>query len=101
MLPFLQHNMSRYVADSSQTGAECGDEDLCNADEEILMFLEEVVIYTFQQTVYHLTKVGHRCNLPPIALILFVILTFLTMFGDVRNLVNVSLILKKVFDLIW
>ena len=36
---------------------ENGDDSLLNADEELLMFLEEVIIYTFQQTVYHLTKV--------------------------------------------
>ena len=47
--------MSRYIKDPSQM-AENGDDSLLNADEELLMFLEEVIIYTFQQTVYHLTK---------------------------------------------
>lgn len=58
MLPYLQANMSQFVKDPSQV-AEYGDEALLNADEELLMFLEEVIIYTFQQTVYHLTKVIH------------------------------------------
>jgi len=57
MLPFLQANMSQYIKDPSEIAFH-GDEVLPNADEELLMFLEEVVIYTFQQTVYHLTKVG-------------------------------------------
>ena len=48
--------MPRYIKDPSQM-AENGDDSLLNADEELLMFLEEVIIYTFQQTVYHLTKV--------------------------------------------
>ncbi|XP_078347345.1 ras-associating and dilute domain-containing protein-like isoform X2 [Oculina patagonica] len=56
MLPYLHANMSQYIKDPSQI-AEYGDEALVNADEELLMFLEEVIIYTFQQTVYHLTKV--------------------------------------------
>ena len=59
MLPYLQANMSQFIKDSSQV-SEFGDEALLNADEELLMFLEEVIIYTFQQTVYHLTKVLHR-----------------------------------------
>lgn len=58
MLPYLQANMSQFIKDPSQV-AEYGDEALLNADEELLMFLEEVIIYTFQQTVYHLTKVPH------------------------------------------
>ena len=49
--------MSQYIKDPSEIAFH-GDEVLPNADEELLMFLEEVVIYTFQQTVYHLTKVG-------------------------------------------
>ena len=56
MLPYLHTNLSQYIKDPSQI-AEYGDESLINADEELLMFLEEVIIYTFQQTVYHLTKV--------------------------------------------
>lgn len=56
MLPFLQTNMSNYIKDPLDLAFQ-GDDVLVNADEELLMFLEEVVIYTFQQTVYHLTKV--------------------------------------------
>lgn len=48
--------MSQYIKDPSENALQW-DEALLNADEELLMFLEEVVIYTFQQTVYHLTKV--------------------------------------------
>ena len=33
------------------------EEALANADEELLNVLEEVAMFTFQQTVYHLTKV--------------------------------------------
>ena len=56
MLPFLQTNMSNYIKDPLDLAFQ-GDDVVVNADEELLMFLEEVVIYTFQQTVYHLTKV--------------------------------------------
>ena len=56
MLPFLQANMSQFIKDPLDLAVR-GDDVLVNADEELLMFLEEVVIYTFQQTVYHLTKV--------------------------------------------
>lgn len=56
MLYFLQNRMSHYVNLNSKLPG-ISDEALLNADEELLMFLEEVVIYTFQQTVYHLTKV--------------------------------------------
>ena len=35
-------------------------DSLVSADEELLTVLEEVIMFTFQQTVYHLTKVnGH------------------------------------------
>lgn len=57
MLPFLQANMSQFIKDPLDLAVR-GDDVLVNADEELLMFLEEVVIYTFQQTVYHLTKVN-------------------------------------------
>ena len=53
MLNFLQERMMHYIGQNFKLT----DDTLKNADEELLMFLEEVIIYTFQQTVYHLTKV--------------------------------------------
>jgi hypothetical protein len=59
MLHFLRSNVSRYLGDASLVSYH-GDETLANADEELLVGLEEVVMYTFQQTVYHLTKVKEK-----------------------------------------
>ncbi|KAK3710657.1 hypothetical protein QZH41_011014, partial [Actinostola sp. cb2023] len=53
---FLQKNISRYLGDAKKISSLI-EEPLTTADEELLVCLEEVVMYTFQQTVYHLTKV--------------------------------------------
>lgn len=47
---YLQNNISRYIEDK-----ESLDDTI--TDEELVVCLEEVVMYAFQQTVYHLTKV--------------------------------------------
>lgn len=51
---YLDKNMSRYLGETKKANL---NEPLTNADEELLVCLEEVFMYTFQQTVYHLTKV--------------------------------------------
>mgnify|MGYP001795581438 CR=1 FL=1 len=56
LLHALQNNVSRYVGDPTQLPPHV-DDVLLNADDELLGFLEEVIMYTFQQTIYHLTKV--------------------------------------------
>ena len=56
LLHILQENMPRYVGDGTQLPPHT-DEALVTADDELLGFLEEVIMYTFQQTIYHLTKV--------------------------------------------
>ena len=64
MLHFLQDNLSTYLPHPFHVNSATNDpeeEALANADEELLNVLEEVAMFTFQQTVYHLTKV--RCLL--------------------------------------
>ena len=58
MLHFLQCNLNGLMqsVNSSQTAVR---DSLVSADEELLTVLEEVIMFTFQQTVYHLTKVKH------------------------------------------
>ncbi|XP_028413193.1 ras-associating and dilute domain-containing protein-like [Dendronephthya gigantea] len=60
MLHFLQDNLSTYLPGTFHVNSASNDpeeEALANADEELLNVLEEVAMFTFQQTVYHLTKV--------------------------------------------
>ena len=56
MLHYLQCNLNRYLQHNSGTSSGIRD-SLASADEELLTVLEEVIMFTFQQTVYHLTKV--------------------------------------------
>ena len=61
MLHFLQDNLSTYLPGAFHVNSASNDpeeEALANADEELLNVLEEVAMFTFQQTVYHLTKVS-------------------------------------------
>ena len=55
MLHFLQCNLDNYLLPREQVTTT--KEALLSADEELLTVLEEVIMFTFQQTVYHLTKV--------------------------------------------
>ena len=60
MLHFLQDNLPVYLPNVYHINATSNDpeeEALANSDEELLNVLEEVAMFTFQQTVYHLTKV--------------------------------------------
>jgi len=62
MLHFLQNRLSSYLLSKEQVTTS--KEALLNADDELLTVLEEVIMFTFQQTVYHLTKVNgclHLC----------------------------------------
>ena len=61
MLHFLQNRLSKYLLQKEQVTTS--KEALLNADEELLTVLEEVIMFTFQQTVYHLTKVGSQARL--------------------------------------
>jgi hypothetical protein len=64
MLHFLQDNLSTYLPGAFHVNSSANDpeeEALANADEELLNVLEEVAMFTFQQTVYHLTKVCCSC----------------------------------------
>ena len=54
MLHYFQCNLSKYLQNASPSKIR---ESLMSADEELLTVLEEVIMFTFQQTVYHLTKV--------------------------------------------
>ena len=56
MLHYLQCNLNGLLQAVSPTQAAVR-ESLVLADEELLTVLEEVIMFTFQQTVYHLTKV--------------------------------------------
>lgn len=55
MLHYLQCNLKSYLMPVNQI--ECNQTSVLYADEELLSTLEEVIMFTFQQTVYHLTKV--------------------------------------------
>ena len=55
MLHFLQNRLSTYLLPKEQVTTN--KDALLTADEELLTVLEEVIMFTFQQTVYHLTKV--------------------------------------------
>ncbi|XP_065659576.1 ras-associating and dilute domain-containing protein isoform X3 [Hydra vulgaris] len=55
MLNFLQGKMSSYLL--PRTMVTTNKEALLSADDELLTVLEEVIMFTFQQTVYHVTKV--------------------------------------------
>lgn len=59
MLHFLQDNLPVYLPNPyhMSTLNDPEEEALANSDEELLNVLEEVAMFTFQQTVYHLTKV--------------------------------------------
>lgn len=62
MLHFLQDNLPAYLPEAYHMSGASNDpeeEALANSDEELLNVLEEVAMFTFQQTVYHLTKVCH------------------------------------------
>ena len=56
MLHYLQCHLNRYLGSNHESSAV--KESLASADEELLTVLEEVIMFTFQQTVYHLTKVS-------------------------------------------
>ena len=65
LLHFFDSNMRNYISNSSrdESVVESVDESeapsmLSAIQDEISSELEEVVMYTFQQTVYYLTKVG-------------------------------------------
>lgn len=63
MLHYLQDNLSTYLPNAFHVSSRSNDpeeEALANADEELLNVLEEVAMFTFQQTVYHLTKVPFK-----------------------------------------
>lgn len=55
MLHFLQNRLSTYLLAKEEVATS--KDALLTADEELLTVLEEVIMFTFQQTVYHLTKV--------------------------------------------
>ena len=55
MLHYLQCNLKKYLLPRNQVGSN--QEAILTADEELLSVLEEVIMFTFQQTIYHLTKV--------------------------------------------
>ena len=55
MLHYLQCNLNNYLLPRDQVTTT--KDALISADEELLTVLEEVIMFTFQQTVYHLTKV--------------------------------------------
>lgn len=56
MLHYLQCNLNALMQNFPSHQASVRD-SLVAADEELLTVLEEVIMFTFQQTVYHLTKV--------------------------------------------
>ena len=58
MFLIFQNNISDYVMDPLVSLPAETRKSVVEADEEILAVLEEVVMYTFQQTVYYLTKVN-------------------------------------------
>ena len=64
MLNFLQGKMSSYLLPRSKVTTS--KEALLSADVELLTVLEEVIMFTFQQTVYHVTKVFliYICQFP-------------------------------------
>lgn len=55
MLHFLQCNLKQYLLPREQLKSI--QNAVLTADEELLSVLEEVIMFTFQQIVYHLTKV--------------------------------------------
>eukprot|EP00794_Sanderia_malayensis_P009188 gene9188-10162_t len=58
MLHYLQCHLNRYIETKQDaTSQQTKKESLSSADEELLTVLEEVIMFTFQQTVYHLTKI--------------------------------------------
>ena len=65
MLHFLQCNLASLMQ-SVRSSKSAVRDSLLAADEELLTVLEEVIMFTFQQTVYHLTKVTmpHHFLLP-------------------------------------
>lgn len=74
MLHFLQDNLSTYLPGSFHVNSSSNDpeeEALANADEELLNVLEEVAMFTFQQTVYHLTKVCSPFSLGYVTSLIF------------------------------
>ena len=58
MLNYLQNHLSELLLDAKVSLPAGSRESLVSADDEVVSVLEEVVMYTFQQTVYYLTKVG-------------------------------------------
>ena len=56
VLHFLQCNLAGLMQSVRSSKSTVRD-SLLSADEELLTVLEEVIMFTFQQTVYHLTKV--------------------------------------------
>lgn len=56
MLHFLQSRLLSYLLPKDRVTTS--KEALLSADDELLTVLEEVIMFTFQQTVYHLTKVS-------------------------------------------
>ena len=57
LLHFFRCNLMDYLMDPSVSLVSDSRASLAYAEDEILGVLEEVVMYTFQQTVYYLTKV--------------------------------------------
>ena len=60
MLHFFQQNLQAdFLLDPAVSLPAGSRQSLLGAQEEALIVLEDVVTYTFQQTVYYLTKVSN------------------------------------------
>ena len=60
MLHFFQQNLQAdFLLDPAVLLPAGSRQSLLGAQEEALIVLEDVVTYTFQQTVYYLTKVSN------------------------------------------
>ena len=60
LLHFLRTRMHQYVLDPMTSLPPETRHSVAEADREVLAVLEEIVLCTFQQTVYHITKVCAR-----------------------------------------
>ena len=58
LLNFLRTRMHQYVLDPLTSLPRETRSSVAEADREIVAVLEEIVLCTFQQTVYHITKVS-------------------------------------------
>ena len=61
LLHFFRENLSDYLLDAAVSLPPGTRQSLAQADQEVIAVLDEVVMYTFQQTIYYLTKV-HDTN---------------------------------------